>query len=168
MRIRTAMLLVILVVLGMFAALNWTVFSAPTDLNLLFSRIEAPLGVILLGFTAAITVLYLAFLAWLETAALLEARRNARELTAQRDLAQRAEASRYAELREFLAAELAELRTTPEATARDLIARIERAQTELRADIVRAGNTLAAYIGELEERLDRGDRSGPPAARSRP
>ena len=168
MRLRTATLLGILVVLGIFAALNWAAVSAPTDLNLLFRRVEAPLGVILLGVTAAVTVLYIAFLAWLETVALLEARRTARELNAQRELAQRAEASRYAELREFLAAELAELRTIPETTARDLIARIERVETELRGDIERAGNTLAAYIGELEERLDRGERERSPVARPSP
>jgi uncharacterized integral membrane protein len=115
------MLLGILVGLGIFAALNWTAVSAPTDLNLLFRRVEAPLGVILLGVTAAVTVLYIAFLAWLETVALLEARRTARELNAQRELAQRAEASRYSELREFLAAELA---------SRDRAARRHRADRQ--------------------------------------
>lgn len=159
MRARTALLLAVLVVLGVFAALNWTVFTMPTDLSLLFARVEAPLGVILLGAIALITVLYAVFLAWLETAALLEARRSARELSAQRELAQNAESSRYTELRGLLVTELAELRTIPEATARDLRTHLDLVATGLRADIERAGNTLAAYIGELEERLESGARA---------
>ena len=157
MRARTALLLVVLVALGLFAALNWTVFTAPTDLNLLFARVQAPLGVILLVVIVAVTLLYAALLAWLETAALLEARRTARELEAQRRLAQEAEASRFTELKAFLTAELGELRALPEATARDLTAHLERVETALRGDVERAGNTLAAYIGELEERLERTD-----------
>ena len=158
MRARTALLLVVLVVLGVFAALNWTAFTMPSDLSLLFARVQAPLGVILLGVIALIMVLYAVFLAWLETAALLEARRSARELSAQRELAQNAESSRYVELKGFLVTELAELRTVPEATARDLLARLDLVETGLRADIERAGNTLAAYIGELEDRLEGGAR----------
>jgi len=32
----------------------------------------------------------------------------------------------------------------------------------LRADIERTGNTLAAYLGEIEDRLERGGGSPPP------
>ena len=168
MRARTALMLVILVALGIFAALNWAVFTAPTELNLVFTRVAAPLGVVMLAITVLVTLLYVAFLAWLETAAFLEARRYARELHAQRELAQNAEASRYTELKAFIAAELDELRTARETEALDLSGRLDRVETELRSDIEKAGDTLAAYIGELEERLDRGDRPGTPAGRSSP
>lgn len=168
MRARTALLLVVLVALGLFAALNWAVFTAPTDLNLLFARVQAPLGVILLVVIVAVTLLYAALLVWLETAARREARRAARELEAQRRLAQEAEASRFTELKAFLTAELGELRALPEATARDLTARLERVETALRGDVERAGNTLAAYIGELEERLERAGRASlPPSTQPR-
>ena len=168
MRAWSSVLLVILVALGIFATLNWPVFTAPTQLNLVMAQVETPLGIIMLTIVVTITLLYVASLTWLETAALLEARRSARELHTQRELAQNAEASRYSELRGFLATELGELRTLPETTTRDLMARLERVETELRGDIERAGNTLAAYIGELEERLDRGERSGSPSARTAP
>ena len=114
MRARTALLLAVLVGLGLFAGLNWAVFTAPTDLNLLFARVQAPLGAILLVVVVAVTLLYAALLAWLETAALMEARRAARELEAQRRLAQKAEAARFTEPRGFLATELGELRAIPE------------------------------------------------------
>jgi phage-related protein len=71
-------------------------------------------------------------------------------------------------LKAFLTAELGELRALPEATARDLTARLERVETALRGDVERAGNTLAAYIGELEERLERAGRASlPPSTQPR-
>jgi hypothetical protein len=155
MRARTVILSVILVGISIFAALNWTAFTMPTPLHLVVVRVEAPLGAIMLAVTAAVTVLYILFLTWLETSALLEARRSARELQAQRQLAENAEVSRIAELRGVLENGLRELRTEAETASQDAIARIDRLEAELRAEIERAGNTLAAYIGELEDRLGR-------------
>jgi hypothetical protein len=155
MRVRTAVLLLILITVGLFTALNWTVFSTPTSLSLGFRRVEAPLGMILVGVIVALSILYLFFLTWLETSALLEARRYGRELLAQRQIADSAEASRLAELRRVLEAELAALRAAPDAAAGRVLARLEQSEASLRQDIERAGNTLAAYIGELEDRLDR-------------
>lgn len=160
MRARTALLLVILVALGIFAALNWSAITAPASLYFVFARVEAPLGIILLGVIVGTTVLYALFLTWIETSALLEARRSARELQSQRQLAESAEASRYAEFRTYLQGELAALRTLPEAASREVIARVDRAEDQLRGEIERAGNTLAAYFGELEDRLNRGERPG--------
>jgi uncharacterized integral membrane protein len=160
MRVRTALLLVILSALGVFTALNWSAITTPTPLYLVVARVEAPLGVLLLGVIVGITALYALFLTWIETEALLEARRSARELHAQRRLVESAEASRYEELRAYLQGEFAELRALPDQTARGTIARLERMEAELRSEIERAGNTLAAYVGELEERLGRGERPG--------
>ncbi|MGH2626316.1 MAG: hypothetical protein ACRDHY_06645 [Anaerolineales bacterium] len=152
MRARTLLLLVILVAVGIFAALNWVAFTTPTPLHLVFTRVEAPVGIIMLVVTATVSMLYVVFLGWLETSALLEARRYARELHTQRQLAERAEASRFAELKQTLETELGELRARP-AAAGDIVARLDQMKAGLRAEVERAGNTLAAYIGELEDRL---------------
>jgi uncharacterized integral membrane protein len=161
MRVRTALLLLILVVVGLFTALNWTAFSTPARLSLGFRTVEAPLGMLLLAVIVGLTFVYLLFLTWIETGALLEARRYARELLAQRQLAENAEASRFAELKRGLEAELAALREGPDVNAGRVLARLEQAETALRADIERAGNTLAAYIGELEDRLTRREADPP-------
>lgn len=155
MRARTALLLAVLVAVGIFGALNWAVFTAPTPLSFGFWTVEAPLGLILLAVIAGLTLLYLVFLAWLETSALLEARRYGRELLAQRQLAESAEASRFAELKRSLETELGALHGLPDAAAREILTRLEQTEGALRADIERAGNTLAAYIGELDDRLRR-------------
>jgi hypothetical protein len=154
-------LAVILVGVGIFAALNWTVFTMPTPLHLVVTRMEAPLGVIMLAVTAGVTLLYVVFLTWLETAALFESRRYARELQAQRQLAENAEGSRFAELKGTLERELGEVRDASEAGTRGVIARLDQVDAGLKGEIERAGNTLAAYIGELEDRLGR-TRPGPP------
>jgi uncharacterized integral membrane protein len=167
MQIRTLVLVVLLAALALFVALNWSALAAPTDLSLLFTTVQAPVGLIMLGFTVAIVVAFLVFIVYMQTSVVLEARRQARELQSQRELADRAEASRFTELRTYLAGELASLRTSGGGTGGDYGARLDRMEQTLREEIQNAGNTLAAYIGELEERLDeRG--STPPLTPDRP
>lgn len=158
---RTLVIVLILVLLGAFAWLNWATFTAPTSLHLFVTRMEAPLGLLMLGVVAFLTLLYFLFAVGIEATALLAARRHAREIEIQRKLAADAEASRYTELRRFLDTELAALRAAPTEAGREVIARLERLEEALKADLERAGNTLAAYIGELEDRLTR-DSAPPP------
>jgi len=85
--------------------------------------------------------------------ALLELRRHSRELQAQRQLADQAEASRFTELRDFMSSELQRV-TQGADTARDtLLARLDRLEAQQRLLIEQTGNTLSSYIGELEDRL---------------
>jgi uncharacterized integral membrane protein len=153
---RLLVVLLILVVLSGLAALNWSALTARVPLNLVLTRVEAPLGLTMLGVVGVLTLLYLLFAAREETRVLLEGRRHARELDAERKRADEAEASRLAALRKSLEAELLALRTLTGESAREVIARVERAEESLKTEVERAGNTLAAYIGELEDRLTRG------------
>jgi hypothetical protein len=156
MRVQVVFVLIVLVLLAGFAALNWAALAASAPVHLLVARVEAPLGLLLLGVAAALTVLYLLLAVGIQTAALLEARRAARDLLAQRKLADDAEASRFTALQSYLERELAELRPAPAEAARPVLERIAQSEEALRRDIEAAGNTLAAYIGEVEDRLTRG------------
>jgi len=162
MRARTAVLLLVLVALGIFAALNWPAITTPTSLNFVVTRVDAPLGMVLLVVTALVTILYALLLTWIETAALLESRRAARELQTQRQLAESAETSRYTALEAHVQSSLASMRAAFDASSRDVIARVEQSEETLRGEIERAGNTLAAYFEEMEDRLNRGERPSPP------
>lgn len=155
MPLRTILILVLLGAIAIFAGLNWGAFTAPTTLRLGFATVEAPLGLIMLGMTVLLAFLFLIFVTYLQTTVLLESRRHARELQAQRDVAEQAEASRYSRLREFLEAELQKIRYRSELAETGVIARLDQLDRELRALIEQSGNTLAAYIGELEDRLQR-------------
>ena len=85
----------------------------------------------------------------------MENRRNARELQAQRELADQAEASRFSQLRSFLERELGRLGEKTEESKVVVLAKLEALERELRSVVEQSGNTLAAYIGEIEDRLER-------------
>lgn len=155
MQIRTLTLLLVLGAVAAFAALNWSAFMAPTTLSLGVAEVQAPLGLIMLGLIAVITALFLLFVVYMQTTVLLEARRHARELQANRDLADKAEVSRFTELRAYLDAELQQQATRDDEMHAALLARLEQVEQGLRASVEESGNTLAAYIGELEDRLQK-------------
>ena len=156
MQLTTLLLLLVLVAVAVFAALNWAVITAPTSLSLGFAAVEAPLGLIMLVLMAVLTAVFLLFVVYLQTTVLLDARRNARELRSQRELADQAEASRFSQLHAFLEQELRKIEERDAAALERMLARTERLEQELKAALEAAGNTLAAYIGELEDRLERG------------
>ena len=153
MRAPTLLLLVVLTGIVVFAGVNWGVITAPTTVSLLVADIQAPLGLILFGLTVLVTVLFLIFAAYLQTTVLLDARRHSRELQAQRELADKAEASRFTDLRNYLDMELRKLGEQMAESRLGVIARVDLAQQDLRTTIEESGNSLAAHIGELEDRL---------------
>lgn len=154
MKLPTAVLLVLLVLVALFTVLNWTAFTTPTQLSLMVTTVQAPLGVLMLILTGAIVAAFLIFFVYLQTTTAMEARRLAKELKSQRELADRAEASRFTELRSFLTQELTALRAMQDDSQAKLATRVSEAEQALRTEIEHAGNTLAAYIGELEHRLE--------------
>ncbi|EKD22305.1 MAG: hypothetical protein ACD_87C00056G0001 [uncultured bacterium] len=156
MHIRTLFVALVLGVMVIFAAINWSSFMAPTTLSLLFATIQAPLGLIMLGVTALLTALFLLLIAYMQASLLMDTRRHARELQAQRTLAEQAEASRIAELRSYLEAELPKLTKEIAESQTVVETRLDRLDKDLQSVVEQAGNTLAAYIGELEDRLGQG------------
>jgi hypothetical protein len=149
------MILGVLGLIAVFSALNWGAFIAPTVLSLGFTSVEAPLGLILLAIVALLTLLFLVYITYLQSTVLLESRRHGRELQAQRDLAEQAETSRFNQLRIFMETELQKLSGDMEQSKSLLLTRLDQIERELRSSLEQTGNTLAAYIGELEDRFDR-------------
>jgi uncharacterized integral membrane protein len=155
MKLQSLLLLLILAVIAAFAALNWGVFVAPTELWFGFTSVQMPLGLLMLGLLAFITTLFLIFVVYLQGSVLLEARRHSRELQGNRELADRAEASRFTELRAFLETESTKQVSLNVESKAAVLARIDQLEHDFRAFTEQSGNTLAAYIGELEDRLEK-------------
>lgn len=133
-----------LLLIGAFALANWPAFTAPATVSLFFATVEAPIGMIML---VALAIVCLAFTAWaisIQGHALMDARRMTKELQAQRDLADKAEASRFTELR----------------------AHLDAALLEQRRAIEQQANSLAANIAVLEDRMDRRALLAPAASAS--
>ena len=156
MYLRTVFILIVLAAVALFAAINWKAFMAPTTLSLVFGNVEAPLGLILLAVVGLLTLLFLLYVVYLQSSVLMENRRNARELQAQRELADQAEASRFSQLRSFLEKELGGLGGKTEESKVAVLAKLEALERDLRSVVEQSGNTLAACIGEIEDRLERG------------
>ena len=154
MYLRTLLILILLGAVAIFAAINWKAFIAPTTLSLVVATVEAPLGLILLVVLGLLTLLFLLYVVYLQSSILVENRRNARELQAQRELADQAEASRFSQLRLFLEKELGGLGGKTEESKVAVLAKLEALERDLRSVVEQSGNTLAAYIGEIEDRLE--------------
>jgi hypothetical protein len=146
MKTRTLFLLAVLTSLAAFAALNWDAFIAPSRLSVGVASVQAPLGLIMLGLVVLLAALFLAFVLYWQTTVLLDARRHAKDLRSNRELADRAEASRFTELHVFLATELRKLSLRDEAAQAVMLNRIEQAERELRAAVQRSENKLAGQI----------------------
>lgn len=155
MTIRSVLLVVVLGLLVAFTLANWPAITAPTSVSVLVARVEAPLGLILLSFLFVVTLVFLFLMAWQQAGAIVETRRAAKELTAQRALADQAEASRFTELRAHLDARFDALLAQQRAPEDIFVARLDRLEMALREHIDHAGNTLAAYIGEVDDRVER-------------
>ena len=122
-----------LVLVFAFAALNWGTLSAPTDLSFGITHARLPLGVLLAGLVMFLLLVFLALVVQIKSTAARDLRHHSRELRAHRELAEKAEASRLTEL----------------------MVRMDRMEQTLNTSIEHAGNTLAAYIGEVEELVKR-------------
>lgn len=155
MGLRTGILLVVVVLIAALAALNWHLLAAPVAMSVGFTQVTAPLGLIMLGLTVLLGLFFLAYVLYLQTTVLMDARRHTKEMQTQRDLADKAEASRFTELRNFLEAqENTHMARNGERHAA-LLARIEQLEGALRQRAEQSDNTLAAHIGQLEDRVDR-------------
>jgi hypothetical protein len=155
MNARTLLLLLVLGLTAAFVALNWGAFTMPTALSIGVATVEAPLGLIMLGFLAALSLLFIGWVIYLQSTVLIESRRQAKELQTQRELADKAEASRFTELRSFLADELGRSNQAVAESGTALLARIDDLEKRSRAALDETTNSLSAYIGELEDRLER-------------
>jgi uncharacterized integral membrane protein len=154
MKFRSLVITLILAAIVVFAALNWNAIMTPTVLSLGIATIEAPLGLIMLGMLAVLTACFLAYIVFLQSSVLLESRRHARELQTNRELADQAEASRFTELRKFIEAEMHNVAARDNEAKAALLSRLDSLDHGMRTSVTESSNSLAAYIGELEDRLD--------------
>ncbi|HEY7218556.1 MAG TPA: LapA family protein [Candidatus Binatia bacterium] len=158
MYLRTLVIVSVLGILVMFALLNWNAFTAPTELSVGFTTVEAPLGLLLLGITALLTGMFLVYIVYLQSSTLLESRRQARELQSQREIAESAEASRFQQLRITVETALHEQTSQTLEFKNSVLVRLEEVERNLRAAVEQSSNSIAAYLGEIEDRFERAPR----------
>ena len=155
MRLRTIFLIVLLALVALFATVNWTAFTAPTTLSLIYTDFQAPLGMVMLGVVVVLTAFFLLYILALQTSVMLESRRQTKQLDAQRDLADQAEHSRFNDLRAYLKIELEHLQRRQVEQQTLLAQRLDSLQRDLHLRVEQTENAVAAQVGELDDRLQR-------------
>lgn len=155
MRFRSVPLVLVLLAVAVFAVMNWTALAQPTMLSLGTHSVEAPIGMVMLGFMLLLLGAFTIYALSMHATLMGESRRQGRELQAQRDLADKAEASRFTELRNFMSAELLRVSNTEDAMRQAILARLDALEEHSRTMMMQSSNSLAASIGELEDRLER-------------
>ena len=109
MHLRSVFLLLLFVLCSVFLIVNWEGVMAEVNVNLLWTEIQAPLGLILLmgpGLLILICLIY----GFVQQAGLsMELRRVNKQLQQARDLAQKAELSRFTELKSEMQKQITEL-----------------------------------------------------------
>lgn len=154
MRARAIVMVILLLLVAGFVTLNWSEFVRPTPLSFGGAIMDAPLGLIMLAALAAVVVLFLVLGAVERTGHAVESRRNYRSLEQQRDLADRAEASRFTDLRTYIDQQLRELRD------RDGVLRTEYEKSQLashrdlRTAMDNMNRSLLSRLDAIEDRIE--------------
>ena len=163
MRTRSILLVVAILLVAGFAALNWAEIVRPSPL--LFGPVvmDAPLGAILMGLLAITLILFLASSVAMRTQSLIDYRHQQKTLEQQRALAEKAEASRYEDLRTRLDEHLRNIGERDTIAATEYDKSMLQTRRELQAQIEQMGRMLSARLNEMEHRLEnRFERAGMP------
>lgn len=150
MRARVIILVIALAAVGGFAALNWSEFTRTTPLNFGLVIEEASLPLILLGALGLALLWFLIASARSEHHRLVEYRQHGQALQAQRELADKAEASRFTELRQHIDAQLRESRQHEGLAIAEFEKSVAAHQREVRAQLEQINRTLATRLGSVD------------------
>lgn len=155
MRFRTVVLIIFVLLVAGFVALNIDEFTRISVLSLGFVTVQVSLGLVMLLLLMVVTVIFLGSTMVMQSANLLETRKYSRELNTQRELADKAETSRFSELRQYLeTTALAEKER--EVVANQVWAEhLASLNKSLMTRMDQSDNTVAAHLGQLEDRFDR-------------
>lgn len=154
MRARFILLVLAILAVAGFAAQNWSEIMRTSPLNFGIVQSEASMGLILLGLLALTLVLFLVSAITSRTQNLIEARQHAKEMHVQRELADKAEASRFTDLRHLLDTHLRESRQRDTTQHTEFEKALAQHQKDTRIQIEQLSHVLAARMGEMESRLE--------------
>ena len=154
MRVRTIALILAIILLAAFVALNIDEFTRVSVLSLGFTSVQVSLGLVMLVLLVVAAVIFLGTTLYQQSTNLLETRNYARELNTQRELADKAEASRFTELRHYMEAQTAAEQRREQAYEQAMSERFAQQNKLLLERLEQTDNALAAYMGQLEDRLE--------------
>jgi len=135
MKIRTFLIVLGLIAIGAFVALNWSAITTPTTLSLGVATVQAPLGFLMLTLLSLFSLLFLVFFIYSRTSGLFKERQHSKELQAKQEMADNAETSRFTELRELLGAGLKKQSEQYAKSTATMLAKLEQFESNLRTEM---------------------------------
>ena len=108
-KLRTLGMMLILVLLAVFLIINWSALSQETTVNLVYTEITAPLGIIVGVAFAAIIALLMIYTIWQQASVVMEIRQAHKEARIARQAAEDADKSRITELGKDMRARMDQL-----------------------------------------------------------
>lgn len=153
MRGRIVFIIVAALVVAAIAALNWPEFTRAEPLSFGIVNATLPLGLVMLTLMAIVLAVFLVSSAIQESRYLLDHRRHSRALQQQRELAEKAESSRFTDLRQHLDSHLRDVRQRDQVVSTELEKRLMQNQGEMRAHLDRMHQAVLARLSEIEARL---------------
>lgn len=169
MRLKGVLITFVVIAGLVFAAVNWQVLFAPTRVNLLLATLEVPLGITLLVFTVALSLIFFLAALWERAGQLRQVthlERHIEDLRARLDRQQSAEmvslegvlTDRTDLIRQQLESDSGRVEANLTASLLELEERLVSRLETVQERVVMVRNELAADIGELEDRLHGSDR----------
>ena len=145
MKIRTLFLLLILILMAVFLIINWGALSAETTVNLVYTEIQAPLGILVVGGFAAVVFILLIYMVWQQASVTMELRAAYKEARNARVVSDDAEKSRFAESNRILLERIEKLEAL-------ISARSDETLSVVKQESVKAEERLKAFAAAEEKR----------------
>lgn len=154
MRARVVFIVLALLVVGGVAALNWPEFTRTEPMNFGLFTSEGSVGLFMLAAFGVTILVMLLGSAMQESRFMLESNRQAKALQAQRDLADKAEASRFTDLRQHIDMHLRENRQREAIAATEFEKAMVQSQRELRTQLEQMSRSIDSRLADLQGRFD--------------
>ena len=146
MKIRTIALFLLLVVMAVFLVINWAALSAVTTVNLVYTEVQAPLGVIVVCGFAVLIVLMLIYTVWQAASVTLELRSAYKETRHARALADDAEKSRFTESNKLIVDRIDKLELMYISRNDELVQEVRR----IREELTQRAEAITSEIGKQQ------------------
>ena len=155
MRTKILLLVIGIVLIAAFGILNVDEFTRVSTLNLGFTTMQLPLGMAMTILVIAILLIFLATTLYMHSTNLIETRKYAKELTVQRELADKAESSRFTDLRRYMESQADLALNQANGTVAAMDRRIMQTEQLLLQRFDQSDNSNAAYWGQQDDALAR-------------
>ncbi len=147
MKIRTILLLLVIILMAVFLIINWGALSTEMTVNLVYTEIQAPLGVLVVGGFAALVFILLVYMVWQQASVTMELRAAYKEARTARGVADDAEKSRFSESNKLMLERIEKLEAL-------LTARSDETLAAVRQEAVKAEERMKTFSADQQKRQD--------------